>query len=35
MDALLVLTGVTSSADSYTDQPEFVLPSVADLREYF
>lgn len=31
MHALLVLTGVATSADQYTAAPEHVLPSVADL----
>jgi 4-nitrophenyl phosphatase len=31
MDALLVLTGVATSAHGWPDQPEHVLPSVADL----
>lgn len=35
MHALLVLTGVTSSAESSAEQPEHVLPSVADLAPYF
>ncbi len=31
MDALLVLTGVTSPSDPLTETPEHILPSVADL----
>ena len=31
MDALLVLTGVASSAEGWQERPEHVLPSVADL----
>lgn len=34
MDALLVLTGVATSADEGPERPEHVLPSVADLRRY-
>jgi HAD superfamily hydrolase (TIGR01450 family) len=33
MDALLVLTGVASTAEGWADQPEHVLASVADLIE--
>src|SRR5262249_20606633 len=32
MHALLVLSGVASSADESPQQPEHILPSVADLR---
>jgi HAD superfamily hydrolase (TIGR01450 family) len=35
MHALLVLTGVATSADQSTAAPEHVLPSVADLRAHF
>ena len=35
MSALLVLTGVASSADQSTEQPEYVLGSVADLAHVF
>lgn len=35
MDALLVLTGVASSAAGMADPPEHVLPSVADLATLF
>jgi HAD superfamily hydrolase (TIGR01450 family) len=31
MDAMLVLTGVASTADEAADPPEYILPSVADL----
>ena len=31
MDALLVLTGVTSHADGWVDPPEHVLASAADI----
>jgi hypothetical protein len=31
MDALLVLTGVATSAAESVDPPEHILPSVADL----
>jgi HAD superfamily hydrolase (TIGR01450 family) len=34
MDALLVLSGVASAVDESADPPEFVLASVADLKEY-
>jgi hypothetical protein len=34
MDALLVLTGVATSAEGCLDPPEHVLPSVADLLPY-
>lgn len=34
MDALLVLTGVATSADEGPERAEHVLPSVADLRRY-
>jgi HAD superfamily hydrolase (TIGR01450 family) len=35
MDALLVLTGVATSAEGYVEQPEHILPSVADLSALF
>ncbi|HLZ28960.1 MAG TPA: HAD-IIA family hydrolase [Chloroflexota bacterium] len=35
MDALLVLTGVATSAEGSADPPEHVLPSVADLGRRF
>jgi NagD protein len=35
MDALLVLTGVTATADGCIDPPEHVLPSAADLAPLF
>jgi HAD superfamily hydrolase (TIGR01450 family) len=35
MDALLVLTGVSSGAEESPDAPEHVLPSVADLKAIF
>ncbi len=35
MDALLVLSGVTTAADPLTETPEHVLPSVADLAGQF
>jgi HAD superfamily hydrolase (TIGR01450 family) len=35
MDALLVLTGVATSADESAEPPEHVLPSVADLSAVF
>jgi HAD superfamily hydrolase (TIGR01450 family) len=35
MDALLVLTGVASGAETIADPPEHVLPSVAGLRRLF
>jgi HAD superfamily hydrolase (TIGR01450 family) len=34
MDALLVLTGVASTVDERFDPPEFVLASVATLKDY-
>jgi 4-nitrophenyl phosphatase len=34
MDALLVLTGVATSADDCPEPPEHVLPSVADLAAH-
>lgn len=35
MHALMVLSGVASSADESPDPPEHILPSVADLRSVF
>lgn len=35
MDALLVLTGISTGADDAADAPEHVLPSVADLTHLF